>query len=608
MCGIFALLNNWVINNETISDVFQLGSQRGPEYSVMKEVNNVTLGFHRLAINGLNPESHQPIVIGDVSLICNGEIYNYKELYEDMGITPKTGSDCEIIIHMYLKYGINHTLQCLDGVFAFVLLDKNKMFIGRDPYGVRPLYYLYPESVSVGSLIHDDILMESCLIYGFASEMKQLVPIAKQLNQSKIPNELYTFENTEHNISQFSPGTYMYFEKSNESAEWIFQFQHKYFTTSFSSSTLTSYKKSDVASICKNIRSFFVSAVFKRCIASERPIACLLSGGLDSSLVAALVNEYHKSNNLPTLETFSIGLKGSVDLENARIVADYLQTKHTSVEITEEEYLNAIAPVIYNTESYDTTTIRASIGNWLIGKYIEQHSDAKVIFNGDGADELMGGYLYFRKAGDPIEFDRECRQLLKKIHTFDVLRSDKCISSHGLEPRTPFLDREWTQYYLSIPARLRYDTTIEHMEKYLIRKAFSSDEFKNINGEPLIPESILWRRKEAFSDGVTGQNQPISEIIENYANKHFMEHECSQYPFEGEINNIYQSVALSNTTMPDLHLHNLPRTAEQYLYRLLFEMHYPGFGRIIPRFWMPKYVDATDASARTLELYSEVHD
>lgn len=492
----------------------------------MKEVNNVTLGFHRLAINGLNPESHQPIVIGDISLICNGEIYNYKELHEDMGITPKTGSDCEIIIHMYLKYGINHTLQCLDGVFAFVLLDKNKMFIGRDPYGVRPLYYLYPESVSVGSLIHDDILMESCLIYGFASEMKQLVPIAKQLNQSKIPNELYTFENTEHNISQFPPGTYMYFEKSNESAEWIFQFQHKYFTTSFSSSTLTSYKKSDVASICKNIRSFFVSAVFKRCIASERPIACLLSGGLDSSLVAALVNEYHKSNNLPTLETFSIGLKGSVDLENARVVAEYLQTKHTSVEITEEEYLNAIAPVIYNTESYDTTTIRASIGNWLIGKYIEQHSDAKVIFNGDGADELMGGYLYFRKAGDPIEFDRECRQLLKKIHTFDVLRSDKCISSHGLEPRTPFLDREWTQYYLSIPARLRYDTTIEHMEKYLIRKAFSSDEFKNINGEPLIPKSILWRRKEAFSDGVTGQNQPISEIIENYANKHFMEHEC----------------------------------------------------------------------------------
>ena len=129
MCGIFALLNNWVINNETISDVFQLGSQRGPEYSVMKEVNNVTLGFHRLAINGLNPESHQPVVIGDVSLICNGEIYNYKELHEDIGIPPKTGSDCEIIIHMYLKYGINHTLQCLDGVFAFVLLDKNKMFI-----------------------------------------------------------------------------------------------------------------------------------------------------------------------------------------------------------------------------------------------------------------------------------------------------------------------------------------------------------------------------------------------------------------------------------------------------------------------------------------------
>ena len=201
----------------------------------------------------------------------------------------------------------------------------------------------------------------------------------------------------------------------------------------------------------------------------------MLSGGLDSSLIAAIVNEYHIKHNLPTLETYSIGIEGSDDLLYAQKVADYLGTKHTQIVLTEQDFLNAIPDVIKDIESYDTTTVRASIGNWLIGKYISENSEAKVIFNGDGADELMGGYLYVGNAPDSIEFDKECKSLLKYIHTFDVLRSDKCISSHGLEPRTPYLDREWTQFYLSIPLNLR--CIIRKTVKHLTLKKISAMHF-----------------------------------------------------------------------------------------------------------------------------------
>ena len=180
---------------------------------------------------------------------------------------------------------------------------------------------------------------------------------------------------------------------------------------------------------------------------TERPIACLLSGGLDSSLITALVNKYHKGQ----LNTFSIGMKGSEDLKYAREVADHLKTNHTEIILTPEEFFDAIPDVIRTIESYDTTTVRASVGNYLVGKYISENSDCKVIFNGDGSDELTGGYLYFLKAPNAIEFDAECRRLIHEIHFFDVLRSDRCIAAHGLEPRTPFLDRTFVNEYLNIP-------------------------------------------------------------------------------------------------------------------------------------------------------------
>ena len=252
--------------------------------------------------------------------------------------------------------------------------------------------------------------------------------------------------------------------------------------------------------------NIYLNAVKKRVVGtSDRPIACLLSGGLDSSLITAFVNKFYNG----VLETYSIGLFDSEDLKYARIVANHLETNHTEIKLTEDEFFDAIPEVIQGTiESYDTTTVRASVGNYLIGKYISQHSSAKVIFNGDGSDELMGGYLYFHKAPDSIEFDKECKRLLKEIAFFDVLRSDRSISSHGLEPRTPFLDRAWVEFYLSLPKDLRNHSKNKQCEKFLLRNAIS------ICDKNLIPRQILWRTKEAFSDGVSGQVRSWFQIIQ----------------------------------------------------------------------------------------------
>jgi len=272
------------------------------------------------------------------------------------------------------------------------------------------------------------------------------------------------------------------------------------------------------------------------------------------------------------LETYSIGLKDSEDLYNARIVANYLDTKHTEIIVSEDDFFNAIPEVIKVIESYDTTTVRASVGNYLIGKYISENSDAKVIFNGDGADELMGGYLYMSKAENHLEFDKECKLLLKDIHFFDVLRSDRCISQNGLEARTPFLDREFVNKYLSIPSNIRFEKN-QIQEKYLFRKAFEDD---------YLPDKILWRRKEAFSDGVSSKEKSWYKIIEDKV--------LEQTDIEYDLDKKYE--------------HNEPDTLEKLYYRTIFEKYYKNLGYIIPYYWMPKYVNASDSSARTLDIYN----
>jgi len=245
--------------------------------------------------------------------------------------------------------------------------------------------------------------------------------------------------------------------------------------------------------------------------------------------------------------------------------------------------------VIQAIESYDTTSVRASIGNYLLGKHIAAHSQAKVIFNGDGSDELLGGYIYLAKAPDAIEFDKECRRLLKDIHAFDVLRSDKSISTHGLEPRTPFLDRAWTQFYLSLPAEVRFQP--DKMEKYWLRISFA--EYLDKCGKPILPESVLWRKKEAFSDGVSANERSLYQILQEHAvSMVSLPHNMTSYA------DLYSSGRFGSET------HNPPTTAEQYYYRKIFETYYQGMSKVVPYFWMPKYVAATDASARTLAHYS----
>ena len=324
------------------------------------------------------------------------------------------------------------------------------------------------------------------------------------------------------------------------------------------------------------LREALENAVRKRVEVTDRPIACLLSGGLDSSLITALVCKYTDPTKL---KTFSIGLPGSEDMIYAEKVAKHLNTDHTSVVVTEDVFFNAIPEVIMAIESYDTTTVRASVGNYLVAKYIKENTDCKVLFNGDGADELMGGYLYLHAAPDALEFDKECRRLLKDIHQFDVLRSDRSISSNGLEPRVPFLDRGFVQFYLSIPPQKRFHKENNQIEKYLIRNAYA-----NTN---ILPDEVLWRRKEAFSDGVSKQSRSWYQIIEEKIPSTIVD----EYNQHVQIRGSYQDT--------------IPTTPEQYYYRMLFEesYHMRGASKTIPYYWMPKYVDAKDASARTLSLY-----
>jgi asparagine synthase (glutamine-hydrolysing) len=308
----------------------------------------------------------------------------------------------------------------------------------------------------------------------------------------------------------------------------------------------------------------------------ERNMACLLSGGLDSSLISALVSKFVPKGQL---QTYSIGMSGGSDLEYARMVSKHIHSNHTEIILTEHEFFMAIPEVIYNIESYDTTTVRASVGNYLVSKYIAEHSDAKVIFNGDGSDELTGGYMYFHNCPSDIEFDYECKRLLNNLQYYDVLRSDRSISCHGLEPRTPFLDRTFVHTYLSLPINERNHNHDDKIEKYLLRQSVA------VMDPYLLPRDVLWRTKEAFSDGVSSQHNSWYEIIQaklsdKYSETEFQE-KIKQYTF------------------------NQPTTKEQLYYRELFESYYPGRGDIIPGFWMPQYCDATDASARNLDVYKK---
>ena len=520
MCGIFFIRKN-NLEVQTVKNEFLKGQGRGPDDTKFYEIGEYYLGFHRLSINGLNEESNQPFIKNGIYVICNGEIYNYKELYFNLGILPQTNSDCEIIIDLYQLYPIEYFINLLDGVFSFIIYDTKKGLIisGRDPFGVRPMFY-------------------SSDLNCFSSELKQICNL------------------TECKIKQFPPSHYS-----------INGILYKYHTINQLYIPHCGQYKSfaDERNYYKSlIKGTLMKAVNKRLL-TDRPIACLLSGGLDSSLITSIVVKLMKTKSSNPIETFSIGLPGSTDLKYAKIVSDYLGTKHHEILVKEEDFFNAIPEVIKRIESYDTTTVRASVGNYLVSKYISENSDAKVIFNGDGSDELTGGYLYFHKAPNNLLFDYEVKNLLNNIHYFDVLRSDRSISSCGLEPRTPFLDKTFVSSYLSIP--LDYRIEKGEIEKKLLRDSFVE----------FLPNEILYRVKEAFSDGVSSECKSWFEIIAD-------------------------RLKIIDIPIINYNIQYLPpKTKEQMYYRYLFEKEYPNREKIIPYFWMPKWSKTNDPSARTLK-------
>lgn len=526
---------------ETAEDCVRTLRARGPEETVYRLHDSWGFGFTRLAINGLKPGCSQPFTWRNLTWMCNGEIYNHKELETRHDLTDRVepnGSDCEVLGHLYNTLGEDPIMwaRALDGVFAIALYNHTTgtLTLARDPYGVRPLYY--------GFLYNT--------IYA-ASEIKALPKDATNV-QAFPPGH----------VGVYDPKTGELTLKRYHSIPWV--------------KSLTFQSYSDTVHV---LRMALWKAVEKR-LMTERPIAALLSGGLDSSLIAALTQRFLKAQGRPPLETYSIGFPGSSDLKYARMVAEHIGSVHHEIVSSPEEFFAAIPEVIAAIESPDITSVRASVGNYLVSKYIRENSPsgAKVVFNGDGSDEVFGSYLYFYNAPTDEAYEAEVERLLTDIHHFDVLRSDRCIASNGLEPRTPFLDKQFVAVARSIPSELLRPSA-ERSEKHILRELFNERTYN------LLPNEVMWRRKEAFSDGVSGPQKAWYEEVQD-------------------------RIAATGLTLPskeelkEKYPHLTPQTFEAYYYRRIYDDHYNHL--CVPYYWLPRWSGETsDPSARTLKVYSE---
>ena len=513
MCGILALLQQ----NQNFSKALDLLKSRGPDCTKSLSINSLQFGFQRLKINDL-VTGMQPFDINDIVLICNGEIYNHQQLkskwFSDNKVY-KSASDCEVIIYLYQLLGIKQTLRLLDGVFAFVLYDKTKnlLFACRDRIGVRPLF------------IGDDI--------AFSSEAKAL--------------EFLKYKN----IYQFTPGSYMRINLDTNISQ-----KFKFWKLPSKPNSITHYMSFDTRQkdICNHLEILLIKAVEKR-LMSNRPIGCLLSGGLDSSIIAALLSKHQ------TINTYSIGFENSPDLLAARKVAKHIKSNHHEVVITQQEALAAIPDVIYAIESYDITTVRASVPMYLLCKYIKKNSPDTVIFSGEGSDELLCGYLYFHLAPtDQSAFD-ESRRLISDIHLYDVLRADRSTASNGLELRVPFLDKDFVHFCMTLEGM--YRKPFRNFEKFYLRRTF----------QDMLPDEIAWRRKDGMSDGISRKEKPWYSIIQDFAQKkNFTEKLPPSFP--------------------------QPHTTEALYYYLEFKKHFTHTP--MTYHWMPKWSTSNDPSGRLI--------
>jgi len=579
MCGIWLYFrsnqseseysSNQQLEDETLQylrEHFVKINHRGPDCNSFHHLTpNLIFGFHRLAIMDTSCLADQPLIGEKSVVICNGEIFNYRTLINELDYHPRTGSDCEIILPLYEKHGILATVQQLDAEFAFVIYDKtcNQLHIARDRFGVRPLFwaitpdgqlFLSSEAKAIPTLDSKGMLVKV-----------QPFPPGHYLTISMDP-----VKNIDSTKEMKFPGPASLVNSVDLEPKPFFQFHNAI------SPSLNNEEK-----IHENIAELVTSAVKKR-LMSDRPLGCFLSGGLDSSLVTSITWHQFSPTERKNFHCFSIGLPNSVDIKAAEEVVKYLGIQHHHiVNFSIEEGLEALEQVIYHLESYDVTTIRASVPQYLLAKYIAGKTSIRVLLSGEGADELFGGYQYFKKCPDAESLRKESRRLLSELYLFDNLRTDRTTAAHGLEVRAPFLDRDLVDYVDQISAEYRMCSDCK-MEKKVLRDSFNEKE--------MLPDSILYRRKEAFSDAVSSQEtswyQSLVKHIEKKMLKDVTENELLErgktcYPF------------------------NSPRTLEGLYYRELFEHHHSGRANLIPHYWMPRWVQLKkwDPSATQLDCH-----
>lgn len=545
MCSVFGFCGS----GGDFSDIQQALREtcsRGPDASRIVSAGNGYLGFNRLSIMGITGEGMQPFVYGmqttfpaaaltetdkgfqapdgtEAILVCNGEIYGFRPVKDELrkkGYSFISDSDCEILPAMYMEYG-TEMFRMLDAEFALVLYDcrKKTWIAARDPIGIRPLYYGVREDGT----------------YVFASEPKNLVKLVGK-------------------ILPFPPGHYFCGGK---------------FTKYRDMSEVGQYIYDDPDRVSRQIHDRLIAGVRKR-LDSDTPVGYLLSGGLDSSLVCGIAARLTEK----PLKTWAIGMDtDAIDLKYARTVADYIRSDHHEVIITRDDVTGALDEVIQALGTWDITTVRASVGMYLVCRAIRRQSDVRVILTGEISDEIFG-YKYTDFAPDAEAFQKEAEKRIREIHMYDVLRADRCISVNSLEARVPFGDLDFVEYCMAIDPEKKLNRYGKG--KYLLRHAFEND--------GLIPESILWREKAAFSDAV---GHSLKDDLAEYAEQMYTDEE-----YEAGIKK---------------YDHARPFTKESLLYRDIFEKYYPGQSEMIPDFWMPNRswegCNVTDPSARVLANY-----
>ena len=524
MCSIMGYIGSTLTDEE-----FKLGFERtvsrGPDMSKVVKLNNGLLGFHRLAIMGLTDKGMQPFSYKNNMVVCNGEIYGFAPIKNELikkGYTFESDSDCEILLPLYEQYKTD-MFKMLDAEFALIIYDGDtEAFIAaRDPIGIRPLYYGYDKN---GGIL-------------FASEPKNLVGLSEK-------------------IMPFPPGHYY---KDGE------------FICYCDIAKPEDVCNDDVEAACKNIREKLVLGVEKRLVADAK-VGFLLSGGLDSSLVCAIAA---KKSDKP-IKTFAIGMsEDAIDLKYAKQVADYIGSDHKEIYMTPDEVISTLEGLIRMLGTFDITTIRASMGMYLICKAIHEQTDIRVLLTGGISDELFG-YKYADFAPSAAAFQQEAQKRVSELHMYDVLRADRCISVNSLEARVPFGDLDFVKYVMSLDPEIKLNKYGKG--KYLLRHAFEGGDY--------LPDEILWREKAAFSDAV---GHSMVDYLKEYAEKQYSDEEfeagCKKYS------------------------HARPFTKESLLYRDIFEKYYPGQSEMVLDFWMPNKswegCNVNDPSARVLSNYGD---